>query len=233
MADNQNTNGGDNTNQNQNTDDQNKGGTDDQNKGGDTGGKDIEALIQERLNEALKDVKAKLDKAYGARDEALTKVKEFEQKEREAEIKRLQEEGKHKEVLEMQLAEERAAREALEKRNTELSRDVTVRAALSGLEFRNDKAAEIAFKEITSQLTQNENGVWVHKSGVSVNDFIGAFAKDEDQSFLFKTKTNNGGGSSSNTAGGTNTAGKPKSLFEMSQEEVLKLAREGKLPQRK
>jgi len=192
----------------------------------------VKKLVEERVAEQLKEIKGKLDNAFSARDEALRKLKEAEEEKKAAEIKRLQEEGKHKEVLEMQLAEERAAREALEKRNTELSRDVTVRAALSGLEFRNDKAAEIAFKEITSQLTQNENGVWVHKSGVSVNDFIGAFAKDEDQSFLFKTKTNNGGGSSSNTAGGTNTAGKPKSLFEMSQEEVLKMAREGKLPKR-
>lgn len=193
----------------------------------------VKKLVDERVAEQLKDIKGKLDNAFAARDEALRKVKEIEEAKKADEIKRLQEEGKHAEALELQLAEERAARAALEKRNTELSRDVAVRASLSGLEFRNDKAADIAFKEITSQLTQNENGVWVHKSGVSISDFIGAFAKDEEQSFLFKTKTNNGGGSSSNNAGGTNTAGKTKSLFEMSQDEVLKLAREGKLPQRK
>lgn len=193
----------------------------------------VEKLVEERVAEQLKEIKGKLDNAFSARDEALRKLKEKEEADKAAEIKRLQDEGKHKEVLEMQLAEERATREALEKRNTELSRDVVVRTALSGLEFRNDKAADIAFKEITGQLVQNDSGVWVHKSGVSISDFIGAFAKDEEQSFLFKTKTNNGGGSSSNNAGGTNTTGKPKSLFEMSQDEVIKLAREGKLPQRK
>ena len=114
MADNQNTDGADNTNQNQNTDDQNKNQNNNQNSNSDDksgGSKDIETLVQERLNEALKDVKGKLDKAYGARDEALTKIKEYEQKEREAELKRLQEEGKHKEAFDMQLAEERAKRE--------------------------------------------------------------------------------------------------------------------------
>ena len=230
MADNQNTNGGDNTNQNQNTDDQNKGGTDDQNKGGDTGGKDIEALIQERLNEALKDVKAKLDKAYGARDEALTKVKEFEQKEREAELKRLQDEGKHKEVFEMQLAEERAAREAAEKRNVELTRDIDVRNALAAHPFRNENASEMAYREIVGQLVRNDQGVWVHKSGSSIKDFVTAFAGDDVNSFLFKPKTSSGTGSSG--AKPTDTSGEKKSLFSMSQDEVLKMAREGKLPGR-
>lgn len=188
----------------------------------------VKKLVEERVAEQLKEIKGKLDNAYSARDEALRKVKEAEEAKKAEEIKRLQEEGKHKEALELQLAEERATRVALEKRNTELSRDVAVRASLTGLEFRNDKAADIAFKEITGQLIQRDDGVWVHKSGVSISDFIGAFAKDEEQSFLFKTKTNNGGGSSSNNAGGTNTDGKPKSLFAMSQDEVLKMVREGK-----
>lgn len=192
----------------------------------------VKKLVEERVSEQLKDIKGKLDNAFAARDEALRKVKEVEEAKKADEIKRLQEEGKHAEALELQLAEERAARAALEKRNTELSRDVAVRASLSGLEFRNDKAADIAFKEITSQLTQRDDGVWVHKSGVSISDFIGAFAKDEEQSFLFKAKTNNGGGSSSNNIRGTNTDGNPKSLFSMSQDEVIKLAKEGKLPKR-
>lgn len=192
----------------------------------------VKKLVEERVAEQLKEIKGKLDNAYSARDEALRKVKEAEEAKKADEIKRLQDEGKHKEALELQLAEERAARATLEKRNTELSRDVTVRTALSGLEFRNDKAADIAFKEITGQLVQNDSGVWVHKSGVSISDFVGAFAKDEEQSFLFKTKTNNGGGSSSNNSKGTNTDGKPKSLFSMSQDEVIKMAREGKLPKR-
>jgi len=43
---------------------------------------------------------------------------------------------------------------------------------------------------------------------------------------LFKAKTSSGSGSSESS---TSTSSTPKSLFEMSQEEVLKLAQEGKL----
>lgn len=188
---------------------------------------DVEKLVQEKLDAALKDIKGKLDKAYSVRDEALKKVAEFEQKEKEAELKRLQEEGKHKEAYELQLAEEKAKREALEKRNVELTRDIEIRNALSSQPFRNDNAAEMAYREIVGQLVQNENGVWIHKSGVGIKDYVKAFAENEDNSFLFKPKTSSGSGSSGGKPGDT-SSGK-KSLFEMSQDEVLKMAREGKL----
>jgi len=210
-------------NGNQNQDDNKQTSTGNQNQ-------DVAALVQAGIDEALKDIKTKLDKAYGARDEALAKVKTFEQKEREAELKRLQEEGKHKEAYEMQLAEERAAREALEKRNVELTRDLEVKNALAGYELRNDKAFEMAYREVTDQLVRNEQGVWVHKSGVSVKDFLKTFAENSDNSFLFKAKVSTGGGSSSTKT--SSTSSKPKSLFEMSQAEVLQMAREGKLPSR-
>lgn len=191
----------------------------------------IDKLVQEGIDNALKDIKTKLDKSYEARDAALAKVKEYEQKDREAELKRLQEEGKHKEAFEMQLAEERAKREALEKRNVELTRDIDVRNALASHPFRNDNASEMAYREIVGQLVQNEHGVWVHKSGVSVKDFVKSFAEHSDNEFLFKPKVNSGSGSGGSKAG-DNSSGEKKSLFNMSQEEVLKLAREGKLPKR-
>lgn len=191
---------------------------------------DVAALVQAGIDDALKDIKAKLDKAYGARDEAMAKVKTFEQKEREAELKRLQEEGKHKEAFEMQLAEERAAREALEKRNTELTRDLEVKNALAGYDLRSEKAFDMAYREVTDQLVRNDQGVWVHKSGVSVKEFLKTFAENSDNSFLFKAKVSTGGGSS--TTKTSSTSSKPKSLFEMSQAEVLQMAREGKLPGR-
>lgn len=191
---------------------------------------DVNDLVKAGIDEALKDIKAKLDKAYGARDEALAKVKTFEQKEREAELKRLQEEGKHKEAFEMQLAEERAAREALEKRNTELTRDLEVKNALAGYELRSEKAFDMAYREVTEQLVRNEQGVWVHKSGIPVKEFLKSFAENADNSFLFKAKVSTGGGSSSTKP--SSTSSKPKSLFEMSQAEVLQMAREGKLPGR-
>ena len=192
---------------------------------------EIDKLVQAGIDNTLKDIKTKLDKSYEARDAALAKIKEFEQKDREAELKRLQEEGKHKEAFDLQLAEERAKREALEKRNIELTRDIEVRNALASHPFRNDNASEMAYREIVGQLVQNEQGVWVHKSGVSVKDFVKTFAEHSDNEFLFKPKVNSGSGSGGSKAG-DNSSGEKKSLFNMSQEEVLKMAREGKLPKR-
>jgi len=189
---------------------------------------DIAKLIQEQVETNLKPIKESLDKAYKARDEALLKIKEFERKEREAEIKRLEEEGKHKEVYEMKLAEEKAARESAERRNVELTRDLEVRNVLGAQPFRNDNALEMAYKEIVGQLVRNEQGVWVHKSGVNIKDFIKTFAENNANEFLFKPKVSSGSGSSQsrNAASGGDDN---KSLFKMSQEDVLKLAREGKL----
>lgn len=220
MADNQDQNQDPNKDQNQDTNDQQQTPP--------AGGDDVEKLIQARLDEALKDIKAKLDKAYGARDEALKKVAEFEAQKKAEELKRLQEEGKHKEAYEMQLAEERAKREAAEKRNIELTRDIEVRNALSSQPFRNDNALEMAYREVVGQLVQNEQGAWVHRSGISIKDFVKSFAENDDNAFLFKPKVSSGSGSQG--AKPTNTSGDGKrSLFSMSQEEVLKLAREGKL----
>lgn len=187
----------------------------------------IEKLVEERIGENLKPIKDKLDSAYTARDEALKKLAEYEQKEKEAELKRLQEEGKHKEAYEMQLAEEKAKREVLEKRNIELSRDIELKSILAEYTFRSNNASAMAYKEIVEQLIQNENGTWTHRSGVSIKDFVKSFSENDDNSFLFKQKTSSGSGS---TGVNTNKSmEKPASIFDLTQEEVLKRAREGKL----
>jgi hypothetical protein len=229
MSDNQNTDGSNNTNQNQNNDNnQNQNqNTDDQNKGGNDGGVDIAKLVQEKVDEQLKDIKGKLDKAYGARDDAMRKVAEFETQKKEAEIARLKEEGKHKEVYELQVTELNAKLSAAEKRNIELTRDMDVRNTLSAQPFRNDSAREMAYREIVGQLVQNEQGVWVHKSGSTIGEFVQSFADNDANSFLFKPKASSGSGDSGVNM--NNNSSEKKSLFTMSQDEVLKMAREGKL----
>jgi hypothetical protein len=191
---------------------------------------DIDALVAKRVEEALKPIKENLDKAYSARDEALKKVKEFERLQREAELKRLQEEGRHKEAYEMQLRERDAEIENLKRRNIELTRDIEVRNALAAYPFRNDNALEMAYREIVSNLIQDDKGNWVHKNGLSIRDFVKSFVEHEDNAFLLKPKANSGSGST--PASATATASGNKSLFQMSQAEVLKLAKEGKLPRR-
>jgi hypothetical protein len=190
----------------------------------------VQKLVEAKVAEALKDIKDKLNKAYEARDTAIKEKAELERREKEANLKRMEEEGKHKEVLELRLAESNAALEVANKRITELTRDVEVREALGGLPFRNEKAAKVAYKEVVDALVQDDKGVWRHKSGVSIKDYVEAFSKDEDQAFLFKTKTSSGAGTSTTT---TTTETKPGSLFAMKQEDVLKMAAEGKLPKRK
>lgn len=188
----------------------------------------VEKLVAERLEEQLKDIKGKLDNAYGARDDALKKIAAFEQEQKEAEMKRLEEEGKHKELYELKLAEANAKAKALEERNVVLTRDIRVKDALKSLDFRNTNATEMAYKEIVADLVQSETGDWVHRSGVSIDDYVKSFADNEENSFLFKAKVNTGAGTTSVKS--TDTSSAPKSLFDMSQEDVIKLAMEGKLP---
>lgn len=190
----------------------------------------VAKLVRDRLDNELKPIKGKLDNAFKARDEALAKIAEFEKREREANLKQLEAEGKHREAFELRLAEERAANAALRAEVTKLSRDVSVKDALKSYSFRNDNAADMAFKEIVGNLVQNDQGQWVHRSGITVRDYCEAFSKDENQSFLFKQKANTGTGASgvSGTSGVPNSNGK-RSLFDMSQAEVLKMAAEGKI----
>jgi hypothetical protein len=184
-------------------------------------------LVQDQVDSSLKPIKDKLDKAYSQRDDALRKIADFEREKREAELKKLEDEGKHKEVYELRLAEEKAAREALEKRNTELTRDLEVRNVLNTQQFRNENALEMAYNQIVGQLVRNDQNVWIHKSGVTIKDFIKGFSENDDNSFLFKQKVSSGAGSTQSRSSGSSDT--PKSLFSMSQDEVLKMAKEGKL----
>jgi hypothetical protein len=188
----------------------------------------ISKLVKEGIEEALKPIKSNLDKAYGERDRYKDQLEKIEKEKREAELKRLEEEGKHKEVYEARLKEEREAREKLERQNIELTRNIEVRNSLSTLQFRNANALEMAQKEIVGQLVRNDQGFWVHRSGISIQDFVKAFADNDENAFLFKVKVSSGGGSTSSTSIPVADV-KKKSLFEMSQEEVIKLAQEGKL----
>ena len=187
----------------------------------------INKIVAEKVEESLKPIKGKLDDAYKKRDEAIKKAADLEQRLKDLEIEKLQAQGKDKEALELQLTEERARREALEKRNTELSRDVEVRSLLNALPFRNEKAVELGYKEIVSQLKQDENGLWKHVSGKSITEFVNQFVQDSDNAFLFKVKANSGSGT--NNTPGTPDTTKKKSLFEYSNEQLIELAQKGQL----
>jgi len=189
----------------------------------------VEKYVEERVKESLKDVKSKLDSAFEARDAALKEVEAFKKKERDAEVKRLKEEGKEREAFELQIATERARADTLEKQNTELTRDVEVRGQLSNLNFRNDKAVEMAYREIVGQLVRDEQGSWVHRSGIPIKEFVKHFAESDDNTFLFKARASTGGGGGGPKKESDSSGDGKRSLFKLSQAEVIKLATEGKL----
>jgi len=183
----------------------------------------VELEVQERLAK----MKSNMDRMARERDEALKRAAEIEQQQKQEKIKRLEEEGKLQESLELQLADMKAKLGVYEVENTKLNRDNVVNSALSGLEFRNERSRQLAYRDIVEQLVQNEDGLWVHTSGLSINEFVNNYSKTEDNSFLFRVKTNSGAGTT--TASGTPSMEQKKSLSQMTQEEVLALASKGQL----
>jgi len=184
-------------------------------------------VLKAAVDEALAPIKAKLDEAYSKRDEALAKAAEHEQKVTEMERERMREKGQESEALQSELEELKAKHATKDKKIIELTRNLEVNSLLSGMDFRNDKSRKMAFEEIVSELVQEEDGTWKHKSGKDLDTFVTTFAADDDNSFLFKTKESSGVGSPNLKP--SSPAAKKGSLFEMSQEEVLKRALEGTL----
>jgi len=184
---------------------------------------DIESIVEERLAK----MKANMDRMASERDEALKLKVELESKQKEETIARMKEEGKLQEALEMELAEARAKLDVYAKETTQLKRDGVLNDALSGMEFRNDKSRDMARREIVDQLVQNEEGQWVHSTGSNIRDYVEAYSKSEDNSFLFRVKSNTGAGTG-NPAGAPSTD-VSKAIGEMSTQEILALAQKGKL----
>jgi len=183
----------------------------------------VEALVEERLAK----MKANMDRMASERDEALKMKAEMESSAKEATLARLKEEGKVQEALEMELAEAKAKLEVFAKETTQLKRDGVLNDALAGMEFRNDKSRDMARREIVDQLVQNEEGAWLHSTGSNIRDYVEAYAKSEDNSFLFRVKSNTGAGTG-NPAGAPSTDN-AKAIGEMSTQEILALAAKGKL----
>jgi len=183
----------------------------------------IEAAVQERLAQ----MKSNMDRMVKERDIALKKAAEIEQQQKQEKLKRLEEEGKIQEALEIKLAEADAKLKVYEEENTRLNRDNIVNSALSSLDFRNDRSRQLAYRDIVDELTRNEDGSWVHKSGISIQDYIASYSKNEENNFLFKVKPNSGTGAVSPT-GAPNTTEK-KSISQMTTDEVLAMAARGQL----
>jgi len=184
---------------------------------------DLEAIVEERLAK----MKSNMDRMAKERDDALKAKAEIEKAKKDAEIARMKEEGKMQEALEMELAEAKAKLDLYENDITSLRRDGVLNDALAHLEFRNEKSREMARREIVDNLVQNEEGAWVHTSGTSIKDFVETYSKSEDNSFLFRVKTNTGAGTSTPAGAPSTTA--QKSIGELTTQEILALAAKGQL----
>lgn len=183
---------------------------------------EFESVVAKMVEERLAKMKSNMDRMSTERDEAIRKAVQLEESQKEAKMKLLEEEGKHKEVAEMKLAALEERLKIAEERNIKLSRDQAVKDALTGLDFRNERSHKMAFNDIVNNLVQDENGSWVHKSGAMIRDFIQTYAKDEDNEFLFKPKNNSGGGIT--TSQGTPNMSSKKKFSEMTTQEALAAA---------
>tara|TARA_B100000780_G_scaffold218738_1_gene157855 strand:+ start:255 stop:914 length:660 start_codon:yes stop_codon:yes gene_type:complete len=180
---------------------------------------DIKSLVDAEVSKAIKNIKSNLDNAYTERDNALAAVAEAKSQKQKSEIESLEKQGKHSEVMQMKIAEMSAKLETYEQKNTELSRDNAVRSQLNSLNFKSDKAATMAYQDIVGSLKKDSTGNWVHENGLSINDAVSSYAKDDNNAFLFSVKANAGTGiNPAKPASGNNPV---KSIKEMSTDELI------------
>lgn len=188
---------------------------------------DIKSLVDAEVSKAIKNIKVNLDSAYSERDAALVQVEQAKADKQKAEIEALEKQGKHSEVMQMKLNEMSAKLETYEQRNTELSRDNAVRSQLNSLNFRSDKAAKMAYSDIVGSLKKDASGNWMHETGLSIQDAVSSYAKDDNNAFLFSIKANAGTGiNPAKPASGNNPV---KSIKEMSTDELLSNIEKGNI----
>jgi hypothetical protein len=166
-------------------------------------------------------VKGNLNKAYAEREEMAKELATLRSTQRAAELKQLEESGKQKEADAMRLEEMAQKLKKYEEQFTTLTRDQALVQAMAKMEFKNEKAAQVAQSDMVSALVQDSQGNWVSPTNQSIEDYVQSYASDETNSFLFKAKISSG--SSSMTAPST-TSGSVKSdkpVGQMTDEELI------------
>lgn len=198
-----------------------------ENKTEETKQPDIKQLVDEEVSKAIKNIKVNLDNAYKERDEAVNQIAQIKEEKRQAEISSLEQQGKHSEAMQMKLSELNQRLEQYEQKNTELSRDNAVRTQLNALNFKSEKAANMAYSDIVNSLKKDATGNWVHESGLSINETVSNYAKDDNNAFLFSVKANMGTGiTPAKPSTGTNPVG---SIKDMSTDEMLNAVAKGQV----
>jgi len=198
-----------------------------ENKTEETKQPDIKQLVDEEVSKAIKNIKVNLDNAYKERDEAVNQIAQIKEEKRQAEISSLEQQGKHSEAMQMKLSELNQRLEQYEQKNTELSRDNAVRTQLNALNFKSEKAANMAYSDIVKSLKKDALGNWVNENGISINETVSNYAKDDNNSFLFSVKANMGTGiTPAKPSTGINPVG---SIKDMSTDEMLNAIAKGQV----
>jgi len=188
---------------------------------------DIKQMVDEEVSRAIKNIKVNLDNAYKERDEAVSQIEKIKEEKRQAEISSLEQQGKHAEAMQMKLNEVNQRLQQYEQKNTELSRDNAVRTQLNALNFKSEKAANMAYSDIVNSLKKDATGNWVHESGLSISETVSNYAKDENNAFLFSVKANMGTGiNPAKPSTGTNPV---TSIKDMSTDELLNAVAKGQI----
>ena len=142
-------------------------------------------------------------------------------------IEALEKQGKHSEVMQMKIAEMSAKLETYEQKNTELSRDNAVRTQLNSLNFKSEKAANMAYSDIVKSLKKDALGNWVNENGTSIDETVSNYAKDDNNEFLFSVKANMGSGI---TPAKPSTGSTPvSSIKDMTTDEMLNAVSKGQV----
>src|SRR6056300_217829 len=187
----------------------------------------IKQMVDEEVSKAIKNIKVNLDNAYKERDEAISQIEKIKEEKRQAEISSLEQQGKHSEAMQMKLNEVNQRLESYEQKNTELSRDNAVRTQLNALNFKSEKAANMAYSDIVNSLKKDASGSWVHDSGLSISETVSNYAKDENNAFLFSVKANMGTGINPAKPSTGNTP--VKNIKDMTTDEMLNAVAKGQI----
>jgi hypothetical protein len=187
----------------------------------------FDKLVKARSEENLSKMKTNMDRMSEERDQAIREKARFEEAETVRKQEQLEKDGKIQESLEMQLTALKEKNKLLNDRISTESRSRNLSSALRSVDFRNDRAAELAEMAIVPQLIQDKDGNWVHKSGISISEFVKTYFSDEDNEYLLKPKQSRGTGDVPNP--GTKSDKAPASLSGVSSSKMLELVRAGKV----
>ena len=192
--------------------------------GADLSSPEAQKMIESMVSEQLAQMKDNMNKMSKQRDDAMKKAVELEESAKAAKLEKLEAEGKTSEALQMKLDEALARVDSLSGINTTLTRDHQVDRILGEQQFRNATAKEMAKAQIVNELKQDAEGAWVHATGASLGEFVQAFAKDEENAFLFKPKQSTGAAAMQHQGveGGVNSTKSDKPITELSFEDFVR-----------